>query len=565
MLVLDYPRTMGADDFSLLISPFHTGHLGFRPDTEVNLQLLKAPRSSTAYCELVVSTFDRAPTGTAILTAVMRDEVGVVERLVSSIAELGVNIDAEESASIAHLNRHAVTLVLDLAALAETPSRLSDSVAQGVYRDYADFVPLHDARCRLIFESVIRHCADVLAIRSGGLVPTLDINMLLLDGDPDARTAKSTLVAQPKQKVRLPLPDEICDGIRDAQRPKPEREVDYLFLSDTDDRSLRVFFLPKPTADSVYHVALHHRNRPGGLGVLLSLTARANFNILTSLIRSGEEPEENVWEAVLQYRGDDLDRPPRPANEDDEPDWFSERALPWIRDKLANAITNPGFVASFDISVSRPTYPRPTNTPTHSLPLIEGAHPPAEPVDFREVDHSEQIKERRAQISRLPEHEQEIRLAVLDQVERQRDLARIYLAYTPDGRPHAELLESRLKEHYTVVSREVARPDMAALHDRAREVAACDFFICLWHHDKYLAQGPGAFGGSPWAHFQLGLAVASAKPLLVVRSADADPAIWPGELAGPSHVFYSDLEFVTVTLDEIDQYCRENFVVAVDA
>ena len=97
--------------------PFHTGHLGCRPNTEVTLQLLKAPRNSTAFCELIVSSFPRSANGTAILTAVMRDSRGVVQRLVSALAELGINIYAEESASIAHLDRHSVSLTLNLDAL----------------------------------------------------------------------------------------------------------------------------------------------------------------------------------------------------------------------------------------------------------------------------------------------------------------------------------------------------------------------------------------------------------------------------------------------------------------
>ena len=345
MLVLDYPRTMKADDPSLLIPPFHTGHLGCRPNTEVTLQLPKAPRDSTAFCELIVSSFPRPASGTAILTAVMRDKRGVVERLVSALADLSINIYAEESASIAHLDRHSVTLTLNLDALGKAPTS-DNPLLPGLYREYAAYVPLHDRRCRLIFEAVMRRCVDILALRPGGAEPTLDLSIRLLDVTGPDWPGAAILEADRKQRVSLPLPDNIRRAIETGHGANGCPDVDYVFLSDTDDRTLRVFFLPTGVATSLYHVAVHHQDRSSALGTLLRLTANAQFNILTSLVGTGENHGENVWEAVLEYQVLATTRSPGNSN----PAWFNKSALPWLRDELAAVADDAAFVGSFNFS-----------------------------------------------------------------------------------------------------------------------------------------------------------------------------------------------------------------------
>ena len=470
MLVLDYPRTMTSRDDSLLISPFHTGHLGLRPKTEITVQLLKAPTTSTAFCELVVSPFGQSPSGLAVLTAVMQDKVGVVERLVSALAELGINIDAEESASIAYLDRHSVSLTLDLDALGPGPSDDDVPLLPGPYREYAAYVPLHDPRCRKIFETVMRKCVDVLAIRTGALQPTLDLSIRLLDVHPKARTATATLAAHEKQMVKLPLPDQIRKAILSAHGPHEGPDLVYLFLSDTDDRTLRVFFLPSTTAASLYHVAVHHRDRTNALGTLLSLTTKAEFNILTSLVGSGENPGENVWEAVLEYRPEnhaDADgQPERPLDPEDTPAWLKEKALPWLRDKLASTIEDPASVASFDFVLSEPGYPRPKG-PLNRFPLVEdaAAASPADVPPVVEIDPAEEIELRRRQISVLPEHERPLRRSILDRIGQRRSWPMLFLAYTSDSSRQAELVRARLSERYQVLDRDAdedgASPDRA--------------------------------------------------------------------------------------------------------
>ena len=239
--------------------------------------------------------------------------------------------------------------------------------------------------------------------------------------------------------------------------------VDYVFLSDTDDRTLRVFFLPAGVATRLYHVAVHHRDRASALGTLLTLTANAGFNILTSLVGPGENHGENVWEAVLEYQGDDVSsQRTRVANSD--PVWFTESALPWLRDKLATAVDDPAFVSSFDFSLSAPTYPRP-KIPVQRLPLLSataaptaGAAPPT-----RELDPVAEIAERRRAIASSPADERALRSSILDRIGQRRVWPTIFLAFSREGELQAKKIKGRLSEHYEVkvrnadVNPEVAR------------------------------------------------------------------------------------------------------------
>jgi hypothetical protein len=333
--------------------------------------------------------------------------------------------------------------------------------------------------------------------------------------------------------------------------------VDYVFLSDTDDRTLRVFFLPTVVATSLYHVAVHHRDLSSALGTLLTLTAGAQFNILTSLVAPGENHGENVWEAVLEYQGDDVSSQPARSAKSDAA-WFTKSALPWLRDKLAAVVDDPAFVGSFDFSLSAPTYPRPKTT-VQRLPLLSddavatmGAGPPS-----GEVDPVAEIELRRRAIASLPSDEHGVRYSILERIGQRRVWPTIFLAYTTEGEAQAKKIKSRLSEHYDVRDRNADLTPES--RERAVEITSSDHFIGLWHHDKRAPQGPGTFGGSPWVHYHQGLAIASGKQTLTVRSADADPRFWPGA-PGADHIIYWDLDFSSETLGEIEEYCRDHFV-----
>jgi len=98
MIVLDYLKT--TKDDKLVIPPFQTGHLGLLPDTEVHACLLAPAQEQVKHAEVLISPYAPQPDSLARLSCTMRDQPGVVERLVRAITDLEVNIDSQESSGV---------------------------------------------------------------------------------------------------------------------------------------------------------------------------------------------------------------------------------------------------------------------------------------------------------------------------------------------------------------------------------------------------------------------------------------------------------------------------------
>jgi MinD superfamily P-loop ATPase len=153
MLVLDYPKM--TKDGSITIPPFHTGHLGFVPETPVHMYLTHSQRKGAKeYSELLVTPFQRNVGEMLRLSCIMEDRPGVVERLIDAISDLNVNIVTEESASINHLNHHLVSMIVDLSSSYLPRSEPTETSIRD-YGDYRGIVPLNDTRAVELFESIL--------------------------------------------------------------------------------------------------------------------------------------------------------------------------------------------------------------------------------------------------------------------------------------------------------------------------------------------------------------------------------------------------------------------------
>src|SRR5215467_3316468 len=143
MLVLDILRDIHDDQVE--IAPFHTGHLGFLPGTEVSLGLLNSERSDLA--ELVVTPFKQSHGQMARLVCVMKDKPGAVRALARAIAKLGINIVIQESGSINSAKHHLVSMILDWSTAQlyfERRAALPATIAR--YEAYRGRFPIHEDR-----------------------------------------------------------------------------------------------------------------------------------------------------------------------------------------------------------------------------------------------------------------------------------------------------------------------------------------------------------------------------------------------------------------------------------
>src|SRR5918912_3995863 len=109
MIVLDYLKK--TINNSICVPPFHTGHLGLLPNTEVSIGLMNLP--TTHHCELVITPYEPSISDMAHVHCIMKDRPGVVQRLVDAVSLLGINIVTQESSAINQLNHHSVDLLID--------------------------------------------------------------------------------------------------------------------------------------------------------------------------------------------------------------------------------------------------------------------------------------------------------------------------------------------------------------------------------------------------------------------------------------------------------------------
>ena len=110
-MILDYLRY--SEDGAIRIPPFHTGHLGFIPGTQVTVSLMRSPAQQESHCEICATPFSQDAASMFRTEATMKDQIGVVHQLLAGIARLHINVVKEESSAINYLNHHQVDLVLD--------------------------------------------------------------------------------------------------------------------------------------------------------------------------------------------------------------------------------------------------------------------------------------------------------------------------------------------------------------------------------------------------------------------------------------------------------------------
>lgn len=148
------------DNLTVVVPPFHTGHLGLIPGTEVHVGLQVPYQPGPRHCEVVVTPFSQPTANMALFKCTLRDRIGVVGRLVNAVSDLDVNIVTLESTVLNHLNHHLVTMLVDFSTsnLRHAPS--GDRVRQ-LYAHFEPCFPVQDERFVRLFESIAVHSAGV--------------------------------------------------------------------------------------------------------------------------------------------------------------------------------------------------------------------------------------------------------------------------------------------------------------------------------------------------------------------------------------------------------------------
>jgi hypothetical protein len=574
LLVLGYPKTTNADRPSITVPPFHTGHLGFVPGTPVRVGLV-ATQLQGRHCEVVVTPFTQEARYLATISVVMRDEPGVVARLTAAVAELGINIEVQESSSVSQLNHHFVSLFVDLS---ESPiwanedagpdAHSSPTAVQRLYRGYGSVFPVRDFRFVQLFESIVAHCADIVVWKevSGERLPDIEIR-------PYSHPRLSSFEVKPLVRgdstlhVEIDVPGGIAARLKRSLGATDQLE--YLLVSDTTTRALHAFFLhPDVSAAGLFHVGFFHDDVPGAQATILALLRDADFNILTCLIRK-QGDGRSVWEAVLEYRGrgngDSADMPPSNDRHAHSP--IGQAELDWICDKIVAAQrSNPSATTDCGIVVAPPAYPvRPEGADEVRPVALSEQLGPAQgaAIGAVGVELAELLAQRRIDMGAREIDESDARRSneLLDLIARRSSedgQPRIFLSYPYAARKHGEALEERLSSQYLVDKYQ--EPNGEVIVDEViAKIEGSDYFIGIWHHDGKTQKGKRTKNVSPWMLFEYGVARSAEKPAIVVHSCKLHKSVWQRIDPGVSNPEYTDFDFDPDTIDTIWEYCSRNF------
>jgi hypothetical protein len=569
MLVLGYAKSTAVDGPEITVPPFHTGHLGFVPETPAWVGLVAAPTKGR-HCEVIVTPFEQEVRYLAHVSVAMRDEVGVVARLIAAVASLGINIEVQESSSINLLDHHYVSLLVDLSEASVAPRTEFSSPAsipetptavRRLYRGYDSLFPVQDLRFVRLFEAIVTHCADVIVWKevSGEYLPDINIH-----GFSERPLSKRGIVSLAKGdralQVKFKMPTTITSRLKQVLGERDDFQ--YLLVSDTTTRTLHVFFLHPGLASKLFHVGFPHDDVPGALATILALLRDAKFNILTSLVRK-QQDGRSVWEAVLEYQGDS-EVPPSESRPAHSP--ITQGELKWIGERIVGAHDRGGRqMPDYGIEVAPPDYPaRPRGSRVRKYSL-RGELGPAD-CDREVVQSPSQKSLLQQQRRALAKRDLHPRVALkstqlLDVVDRRSaegERPGVFLSYPGSARKYGRALHRRLATRYRV--EEYQEPDGEVIVDEViRKIEGSDYFVGIWHHEGKVKAGERTKEISPWMLFEYGVARAAEKPALVVHSNKVDQNVRRRIDPSVSHLEYTPSKFERDTVEWIWDYCERHF------
>lgn len=578
MPIIDYlrytklkPRKGGKKGLThtIVIPPFHTGTLGFIPDSEVLVQVHSRhddPESS-GVCELYVTPFESRQDRIFRLACLLHDKPGVVMRLLNAVSSLKINIVKQESSIIDNSRFHHVTMLLDWT---DAP-RLEEPIATRtsdlhLYRYMAEKVPIHDYRYLLLYEKIMERCLDVMKVdppRGLGCPRTPALRIEPFTGLHEGQGTRTRLKRHTEGhfNVALTLSKMQIEDICRRTRLVRDEPIPYILTTDGKRRNLRVFIPRKP--HRIVHLGLIHKDRVGALAKLGSILEQAHFNIVTSLLRKVEK-EKCTWEVLVEYQGNvDSDEETRKA--------FSQRTFEskeerWRRADLharwfqgvvrreAEADRRREAIEDLEVKVVVPRYPKLSDRDSDTEYPLEGDEAG---VDWearrRERDDTQAVV--RVATERPENDAGRVRHKLaLDISERgTRSKPRIFISYPLEAREHFVCLRDELKEYFEVVSYD--KPNFSGVMPSALDaIHNCDHFIGIWHHER---RSDGQHGVSPWLPFEYGAACAAGKDVMVIHSEKLPKRITERIEPGIAHPSYSDLNYRTDMVPEVLRFCKD--------
>jgi hypothetical protein len=341
-----------------------------------------------------------------------------------------------------------------------------------------------------------------------------------------------------------PLKEERLQTLLGVGRDRP---LDYLLLSDTDSRSLRIQFFQRSHRDRVFEVGFRHKDEIGALYTIARTVADSGFNILSSLIREIDE-YHNVWEVVLEYQGPEEKLKSLPKN---DPRLAIRRLLRGAAHRYRNEL------APYDISIFIPSHlpgwPNKRGWEKGiSLGVRSRVEVPQTPELLVREEHGPAERDWLVRYAR----------GVLEKG------ATVFISCPHTAEKYRSLLATMLQEAGWEVSFYDDTAKMEATYTEARRlVGEADYFVGIWIPDATdaptTAGTRSAMGRqkndrlakpelaadatmSPWLHFELGQAVAFEREFKILASSKLPDVRLVRRIAADRPVFWfsDDGEFL---------------------
>lgn len=542
MIVLGSP--FKTDNRLIEIPPFHTGHLGFVPGTEVSLYLISPMKEGRCNCEVIVTPLDRKPENIMQLTAVMIDKPGVVSRLLRAISDLSINILVEESSSINHLNHHHVNLLIDWStSVFPNDDREVPPSTRRRYRDYHSVFPAHSMRCVTLFNSIMARCADVILwdTTPKNSSPRMSFRQIGVGRNENSRgRAVVSRLSKKKYFGQLELPTNLVSEIRQRTGIESDPRIPYLLLSDTEDRALRLFFPTEDVNSRLIHVAFQHNDLPGALAAITAVVARANLNILTSLTRK-KDAAKSVWEAVLECPVDG-GLPARVATGAERDS--SKSIIEWLARQMLSHATPEDLhgLKEAAVEIAHPDYPPRKNQILFPLSSELQTRELRKPISGSRADLAAELLS--ALTTTAGSADTRMQREVLEMViEHERSKPHVFVSYPRTASEHGDMVCEKIEDAGFFPIRYQTQDGTVILEEVLKYIERCDFFVGIWHPDD--EGNPKAV--SPWMPFEYGIAHALRRPCVVVHSRKLDKSVRQRISPEVAQAEYSDVRFESET------------------
>lgn len=488
--------------------------------------------------ELIISPIDFSAWDDLWRIAItLEDKIGVVNEILQTIKENGINILSLETNSINSQNLHQIELIVDARRYSNTPY-------DKLYYDRKDNLEINQLRD--LKRQIIARVVD--NIHFVGIKPRIKINRIygLYDAaytftkyQKDYPTHKylspkfgTTFVNSTEKKELYPskitLPKTIRESLisclTQGKKDKSAKEIKYLPISDTKDRFLRVYFFHKD--DKVISFTLQHREIVGAVATITSSISAAHFNILTSHSRVDKFGEKAITDFVVIHPEKD------------------NLTLNELIEKLENALSNKELINVYEVKICYPDKYN-SNANFKKLELSDSLvylKESKETTESRLLLKYQELDENKNDLS----EKDKLRLNLLAKLLREENLREpasgkksVFVSLPFDNSNLTQIVEGMLSNHNldSVTGWDLSQGDTIR-EELKNRIENCDFFLGIWTKDKGIKAYNDKWFPSPWLFWEWGIAEGKNKISRLILSKDIENDILQRIASDQPHLNY---------------------------